>query len=180
MDQRTWRMYTMEWLKQARKLVKPNGVFAIFIDWRQLAALTDAVQMSGWVFRGIAVWAKPGARPQKGRFAAGAEYIVWGSKGAMPFERNAPILPGVFNYPYVTGKVRLHQAEKPLELMREVVRFCEKGGKILDPFCGSGTTLAAAELENHDSVGIDSSNYYVNVAINRMSALLSDANGCSL
>lgn len=34
-------------------------------------------------------------------------------------------------------------------------RYCKKGFKILDPFCGSGTTLVESVLNNMDSVGID-------------------------
>ena len=35
---------TAYWLELCRKVVKPGGVAAIFIDWRQLPALYDAIQ----------------------------------------------------------------------------------------------------------------------------------------
>lgn len=45
--------------------------------------------------------------------------------------------------------------QKPLELLRQLVRITRDGGKILDPFCGSGTTVAAALLEGYTATGIE-------------------------
>ncbi len=83
--------------------------------------------------------------PRCGTLNHQAEYIVWGSKGGMPLDRRAPTLPGV-----IREKVRrddkLNMTGKPTGLMRQVVRICEAGGRILDPFAGSNTTLVAAQM----------------------------------
>ena len=96
--------------------------------------MTLALQWAGWTWRGVAVWDKVASRPQKGRFRQQSEYIVWGSNGKMPLERNVGCLPGVFRYP--NPQNRIHVTEKPLQLMRDVVQICEPGGRILDPFSG--------------------------------------------
>jgi hypothetical protein len=62
MDQRAWTSWTAYWLELCRKVVKPGGVAAIFIDWRQLPALYDAIQWGGWVVRGLIPWDKKNAR----------------------------------------------------------------------------------------------------------------------
>ena len=80
--QRAWTSFMHEILVECRRVVKPSGVIALFIDWRQLPALTDAMQWAGWVWRGIAVWDKITSRPQRGRFRQQAEFIVWASKKA--------------------------------------------------------------------------------------------------
>ena len=46
--------------------------------------------------------------------------------------------------------------QKPIELLKLLVgACCPPGGKVLDPFCGSGTTLMAAHALGRNSVGID-------------------------
>ena len=49
-----------------------------------------------------------------------------------------------------------HPTVKPVALMRWLVRLVTPpGGTVLDPFAGSGTTLAAATLEHFDAIGIE-------------------------
>lgn len=45
---------------------------------------------------------------------------------------------------------------KPLALMRHLVTLaCPRGGLVLDPFAGSGTTLQAALAEGRRAVGVE-------------------------
>ena len=49
-----------------------------------------------------------------------------------------------------------HPTVKPLDLMRYLVRLvCPIGGVVLDPFSGSGTTLAAAQAEGCLAIGVE-------------------------
>lgn len=76
-----------------------------------------------------------------------------------------------------TGKSRrprvvrnTHPTVKPIELMRWLVRLaCPQGGVVLDPFCGSGSTGAAAMLEHRQFVGIEREASYIPVAQARIS-----------
>ncbi len=154
-----------ELMAAARACCKPGAVCALFVDWRQLPALTDAIQWAGWVWRGIAVWDKMNSRPQMGRFRQQCEYIVWGSSGPLPVERGIGVLPGLFAYPNVPPQERWHQTQKPLDLMKQVVRLCEPGGVICDPFAGSGSTMQAALEMGYKAVGIELEEH--NVAIIR-------------
>lgn len=124
MDQLSWMFWTAAWLQDARRIAKPGAPVCLFIDWRQLPAMTLALQWAGWTWRGVAVWDKVASRPQKGRFRQQSEYIVWGSNGKMPLERNVGCLPGVFRYP--NPQNRIHVTEKPLQLMRDVVQMGRK------------------------------------------------------
>ena len=165
-DQRSWTRWAAEWLYEARKLCKPGAPVCMFIDWRQLPAAADALQWAGWIWRGTAVWDKGNSRPQKGRFRQQAEYIVWGSNGDMPLSRPVPCLPGVFKYG--NPQNRIHLTEKPLQLMRDVVKIVEPGGHILDPFAGSGTTVLAAVLEGYTATGIEVTDEYARRARERI------------
>jgi site-specific DNA-methyltransferase (adenine-specific) len=51
---------------------------------------------------------------------------------------------------------------KPLTLMRYLIRLVTPpGGIVLEPFAGSGTTLAAATLEGMNSIGIELTDDYL-------------------
>jgi hypothetical protein len=55
-----------------------------------------------------------------------------------------------------------HPTVKPLKLMRWLCKLITPPeGVILDPFCGSGTTVAAAILEGFDSIGMELTEDYL-------------------
>ena len=96
MDMRSFTLFLREVLFSARLKTKDQGVCCVFIDFRNLPAVADALQMAGWIWRGIAVWDKKSSRPQMGRFKNQCEYIVWGSNGDLPTERGVGVLDGLF------------------------------------------------------------------------------------
>lgn len=155
MSQRAWTNAMTDVLREARRCCVDTAPCVLFIDWRNLPSLTDAIQHAGWIWRGVAVWDKINTRPQMGRFRQQAEFIVWGSKGRMPADRPVDVLPGVFRVSGQNLPDRIHQTQKPLELMRSVVRICVPGGVIVDPFAGSGSTLAAARMEGYGAIGAE-------------------------
>lgn len=59
-----------------------------------------------------------------------------------------------------------HPSLKPQAFLRQVVRAILPLGEgtVLDPFAGSGSTLAAAEAVGYDSIGIECDPYYVEMA----------------
>jgi len=70
------------------------------------------------------------------------------------------------------GKHEYHPSEKSVDITRQLIRWCsDEGMLILDPFCGSGTTLIACELEHRRSIGIDIEIEYVDIAKSRLLAL---------
>lgn len=67
-----------------------------------------------------------------------------------------------------------HPTVKSIDLLRMLVRLVTPdGGKVLDPFVGSGTTLIAACLEGRDAVGIERDQEYLELARRRCAAWLS-------
>lgn len=68
-----------------------------------------------------------------------------------------------------------HPTRKPLKLMRWLVRLITtKGSHILDPYCGSGTTLHAAILEGCHFTGIDRDPEFVKIARQRVEIVLDE------
>ncbi|MDT3395576.1 DNA methyltransferase [Streptomyces sp. B1866] len=170
-DPRSWGYWMALWLGEAARVVQPGGVLAMFTDWRQLPAASDALQAGGWVWRGIVPWIKPDARPQLGRFTQNAEFLVWGTNGPRPFA--GPCLPGYYvaRAPRATdpgAHRRRHLTQKPLDLLRSVVRVVEPGALVLDPFAGAGTTLLAAALEGRHAAGCELDPVHHQTALDRL------------
>lgn len=66
---------------------------------------------------------------------------------------------------------RFHPTQKPLDLMRWLVRtFTRPGDLVCDPFAGSGTTLLAAELEGRRYFGCEKDARIFRAATKRLAA----------
>ena len=171
-DQRGFAAWVMLWSGAARMSTPPGAPCLVFTDWRQLPTVTDAIQGGGWIWDGIGVWNKPNGRVQRQRFALDNEYIVLGRNGpkagVLPAAEAAYYPRGVFTLaPRHSGK-RQHIAEKPLSVMEWLVPFCPKGGTVLDPFMGSGTTLVAARDQGRKAIGADIDEHWCEVAAERV------------
>jgi site-specific DNA-methyltransferase (adenine-specific) len=169
-DQRAYGYWCALWLGACFRVTKPGGTCLLFTDWRQLPVTTNALQAGGWTWRGIVPWVKPTARPQTGRFTAQCEYVAWGSAGPMPMELGDACLSGF--YQATPPREREHNAQKPLSVMRDLVKIAPNGGVVLDPFCGSGTTGVAAILEGRCFIGAEQVPHFQQVSRERIEAAI--------
>ncbi|MCA6071401.1 MAG: site-specific DNA-methyltransferase, partial [Endomicrobium sp.] len=76
-------------------------------------------------------------------------------------EKKGVPLSDVWEIPYLNPKARErvgYPTQKPILLLERIVKIASNpGDTILDPFCGSGTTLVAAKLLRRKYLGIDTS-----------------------
>ena len=71
---------------------------------------------------------------------------------------------------FVTEKQNVHPTVKPVKLMKYLCRLVTpKGGTVLDPFMGSGSTGIAAKDEGFDFIGIEKEKEYFEIAERRIS-----------
>lgn len=155
------------WLGECQRILKPGGISALFTDWRQLASTIGGIQSGGCVFRGVVPWYKPSARPVQGRWANACEYVVWGTNGPRPLEILGPVaFPGF--YQAGSPREREHLTQKPLEVMRDLVKIIPPGGTVLDPFMGAGTTGVAAVLEGRRFIGAEMVEHFVKIGERRI------------
>jgi site-specific DNA-methyltransferase (adenine-specific) len=160
-----WMATIIATLKRA---MRQGSTWGFFCDWRQIVTMVQAAQVGGLVYRGALSWVKPHARPQLGRPTNQTEFVVWGSNGPLPVDRDAETMRGA--YQCAAPHDRQHPTEKPLDLMMVLVELCERGGTIIDPFCGSGTTGVAALRSGRRFVGIESVRHYFDVARERLAS----------
>ena len=137
-------------------------------DWR--VALTDA----GLELVRTMVWIKVGCAPQftGDRPAAGHELMLLAHRPGKK-RWNGGGKHGVYTCPIVLNrggkKERLHTTMKPSQLMEALIRdFTSPGERILDPFAGSGSTIAAAKRLGRNGVGIERDESYATLATVRV------------
>ena len=71
----------------------------------------------------------------------------------------------------VAMRVNTHPTVKPQELMKYLCRLVTpKGGTVLDPFMGSGSTGMAAKDEGFEFIGIEREKEYFEIAEKRISS----------
>jgi site-specific DNA-methyltransferase (adenine-specific) len=94
--------------------------------------------------------------------------IHWPKKGRMPYlkryletQKGIPAQDVILDIPPLgsTSKERVgYPTQKPVALLERIVRASSNpGDTVLDPFCGSGTTLIAAQKLGREWIGIDNS-----------------------
>lgn len=151
----------------ALRVVRPCGSLLIFCDWRMLPNLAPAIESAGWRYQGLIVWDK-GAMGLGNGFRCQHELILHFTAGAPEYHDKGT--PNVLTCGRVRGGDRLHQTEKPVDLLRRLVRVvCPPDGLVLDPFAGSGSTGVAALAEGRRYLGIERALEHVETAARRLS-----------
>ena len=87
--------------------------------------------------------------------------IIYANKGRRKIEGKR--ITDVWYFDKVVGKKQVHQNEKPLDLMQEIIlKSSNPGDIVFDPFAGSGTTLFAAKSQGRKYLGYEIDKKYVN------------------
>lgn len=168
-DQRSWTLWCTFWLGECWRIARDGAPLMVFTDWRQLPALSDAVQAAGWSWRGIVVWEKRGSRPQMGRFRQQCEFIVFATKGRFVPQARA-CLPGFFSYPVIPAQ-KMRLTSKPVPLAEDLLAVTPSGGTVLDPFMGGGSVGEACIRTGRRYTGIELSQEYHDISRARLAAL---------
>lgn len=146
--------------------------------------LAIALQDDGWLVRNDNVWVKPNPIPDqvRDRSSMSHEYVFhltknrWYYYDRHPVGRKMPsgsILPPLDTW--ITNPARgrsFHKATFSEDLVRTpILATTPPGGVVLDPFNGSGTTMAFARRHGFRSIGIDISEEYCDIAADRLKAI---------
>jgi len=146
------------------KTLKPKDL--IGIPWRVALAL----QRDGWYLRGDVIWHKPNPTPErvKDRPHRSHEYLFLFSKS----DRYSFVLPkdrrtSVWTVP--TKPYKGHRAVFPPKLIEPcILAGSRPGDLVLDPFAGSGTTLATAAQTGRKAVGVELNRDYCTLIVERL------------
>ncbi|MEY4769253.1 MAG: hypothetical protein RL637_1892 [Pseudomonadota bacterium] len=85
-------------------------------------------------------------------------------------------LSDVWEIPFLNPKAKErtgYPTQKPILLLERILQLTtDENDIVLDPFCGSGTTLVAAKLNNRKYIGIDTSTNAIQLAQQRLTDLV--------
>ena len=159
MSREAWDEWDASWFIEASRITK--GPILIFCPQTRLPEVIALAGDSAWR---IIIWGKPDPRPRfAGQMAYAFEPIV--AIGSLQGHGGADLLidsaPRLNRDADATG----HPHQKPIGVVRALVRVsCPKGGVVLDPHLGSGTTLVEALQEGCKAIGIEREAPYVEIA----------------
>jgi DNA modification methylase len=151
---------------EAVRVVKPSGSLLVFCDWRMVATLQPAIESAGVRFQSLIVWDKGHAGLGAG-FRSQHEIVLHFTFGAPEYHDRST--GNVLQVARVAADDREHQTQKPVELLRRLIRVvAPEGGKVLDPFTGSGSTGVACVLERRAFLGFERDAVHVATARDRI------------
>jgi len=184
--------FTREWLKAARRLLKPNGAIWVIGSYHNIFRVGAALQDQGfWILNDV-IWRKSNPMPNfRGkRFTNAHETMIWAgkdeaSKYTFNYEALKALNEGIqmrsdWVLPICNGHERLknddgdkaHPTQKPESLLHRVlVGSTNPRDVILDPFFGTGTTGAVAKMLGRDFIGIEREEEYRKVATKRIASV---------
>jgi hypothetical protein len=127
---------------------------------------TTAVPLR-WPFFRVA-WLEMARPHYKGRLMYGSDVAyLFGTPPAS--RKGAHVIPGRFIDADSKGRQSDHPCPRKLNTVAWLVRWwSEPTDTILDPFCGSGTTLVAAKYKGRKAIGIEIEESYCEMAAERL------------
>lgn len=157
------------WLYDAYRITRNGGCLLCFSAWKTAEAFRLAIEWSGFRVGAQLVWDRVmhGMGDLKGRPSPRHDVVWMAVKGKYRLPGKRP--SSVYRHTTINGEQLCHPNEKPLSLLKEMVRdYVPIGGSVIDPFCGSGTTVIASVSESCTCVGIESDAKYCEIAKNRL------------
>ena len=170
-------------LSTAARVSRSGAVHFVCQDWRHISDLIEVARPIYSEMLNLAIWAKTTAgqgsfyRSQHeliGIFRVGGEAHL----NNIQLGRHGRSRSNLWTYPgantFRKGRIeelKLHPTIKPIALVVDAIRDCtQRGDIVLDPFCGSGTTVLAAERVGRRARALEIEPRYVDVAIRRWQA----------
>ncbi len=136
-----------EWLTEIHRLMAPNSHLWVFfgVEWYPFVA--QHLYDKGFKYDKIPyIWFKQGSSGQTNNpnYYAGRVYetFMFAWKGEQTLARRG--LPNVIEAPVIPSQDKIHETEKPLLLLDNILRRSYwPGACVLDPMYGSGSTFRA-------------------------------------
>jgi len=149
--------------KEVCRIIRQTGHFLVFCNCDSFSVFYEPMYNSFQVTKSL-VWNK--LNIGLGRiWRHQHELIIAARNSDCKFNDDGKLRRDVISVKATRSEKRTHPVEKPIKLLRQLIEPTTlEGDLVLDPFCGSGTTLIAAQLSRRKWIGVDLNPKYVEVA----------------
>lgn len=165
-DRQFFRAWFQQVLSSWDPAIAPSAALWALIDWRGASAIEESITRTEWRIAGVGVWHRGGLGMGYAMRKTYENFVLLVKQG---WKRTLTDEPDVWHHQWTPGnRVFGHPAEKPVELISRAMTLC--GGQVVaDPFCGSGSTIAAAESSGRRCFAMEIEPEYVAIALERWS-----------
>lgn len=153
--------------KHLYRILQDKSYCVVFCALPSLVPFITAAQQAGFRTLGQIIWNKS--------YASSSYHLAFHHEQALVMVKGYPTKPltplkSVQPWKY-TGNT-LHPTQKHVDILTPLIEsFSNHGDMVLDPFCGSGSTLEAAKISGRAYCGIDLDAGYARIARNRVNKI---------
>lgn len=186
--------FTIMWLKEAKRVLKPTGSMWIFGTYHNIGIINVICQMLEIEIINEIIWYKRNAfpnlsgrritashesilwchnNPQKREYYFNYEYSKHGDFSGDKLKSDGKQMRTVWDIPNNKGKEELkygkHPTQKPIKILKRMIMLStKKNAVILSPFAGVGSECVAAKLCNRKYIGFEVNKEYFDIANKRL------------
>ncbi len=187
---REYLQFSEKWLQEAHRVLSPQGTIYVFMGFRFISYLYDILdQRLGMHFNSWITWHyTQGMGRVKGFSPRHDDVLMFTKTETFTFNLDAVRVPQkyfrtrnnmaganpgdvwTFSHVHYSNPEREgHPTQKPEALVaRMVLASSNEGDLVVDPFCGSGTSLRVCQVLNRRCIGIELNPHYVELTRKRL------------
>lgn len=177
--------FNRRWLRACRRVLRPNGTIWISGTLHNIYSVGMALEQEGYKILNNITWQKTNPPPNLScrYFTHSTETVLWARKNErsarhyynydlMREQNGGKQMKDVWTGPLTSPREKIygkHPTQKPVYLLRRIVEASTRPGDlVLDPFCGSSTTGVACRELGRYYIGIDNSEEFLRLSIERL------------
>lgn len=184
-------VFSRKWLTEAKRILKPSGTIYVFMGVRFISYIYEIMERElGFVFNSWISWCyTQGIGKTKGFSPRHDDILMFTKSNNFKFNLDSIRIPQKYyrsvnnmrganpgnvwefsHIHYCQANRQNHPTQKPEALFeRMILASSDEGDFIIDPFCGSGTSLRVCQQLKRNGLGIEINEAYVSIIKERLS-----------
>jgi site-specific DNA-methyltransferase (adenine-specific) len=182
--------FSRDWLTEAKRILVSNGTIYVFMGVRYISYIYTILEKElGFLFNSWISWCyTQGIGKTKGYSPRHDDILMFTKNNQFKFNLNAIRVPqkyyrsvnnmrganpgNVWDFSHVhycQQNRQQHPTQKPEAIFeRMILASSDEGDLVLDPFCGSGTSMRVCQQTNRRGIGIEINYEYVKMTKERL------------